>query len=794
MDRDKSVTRRKWLPRKKMLAFIALAVIAAIGITAFPLQIHQDSPDDAAFHMISTGVGSYYITIGNLVNAQDADYTCDGVDDHVQFQQALDALPDIGGQLFALAGQYNWGNNETVTRAIDSVSIIGIGASVAFSGDDSTPIFTAGGDRWLFSNFQTDAGGLEMGSTSNWMWLNIFIDGTLYSLEAPDDPVGGMEIHDNEYHDPDFATEAAMSALNSTVTTLQSDVTTLQSDVTTLQSDVTTLEGTVAGHTSDISTLQSDVTTLETDVTTLQSDVTTLQSDVTTLQSTVSGHTSDISTLQSDVITLQSDVTTLQSDVTTLQSTVSGHTSDISTLQSDVTTLQSDVTTLQSDVTTLETDVSDLQTRMTAAESDIDDLELVSHTQGTDTTMGTLTADIDYAGYMAVTMSCDQGTTMPGSPSQGQWYLHKPTGRTILYQYDGSAWASLQSFGTMTLYVDATDGTDDLDHGTGVDSNAFDTIQYAFDCIPPNYGGAVEIHINGEAYTETLTLGGKQPTGDYAITLVGSLTEDESETTVNSAGQNNGNVGYVTVSPDPSWTNDEFQHELLRFEDDTTTTALQGDEHIIDTNDSDTIDIACTFDAVPVNGDTFTVLDFATSITGDITVTGGQTHIKLDFLKIIGRVMIYAGSEVEIDRCYITDTGNTIKCEEQSIVDIDNCFLHNTGVAGSTVWFANNGAGDINNSKILGSSDSENFHYGLLVEASSSCYLNQSILEYHHSNIVIKTGSVVRHWGGSANDSKIRSYTYGVNCEGAAGMSGSSHLDYDGSGTNTLTATYGYLL
>ncbi len=73
---------------------------------------------------------------------------------------------------------------------------------------------------------------------------------------------------------------------------------------------------------------------------------------------------------------------------------------------------------------------------------------------------------------------------MPTSPVTGQWFLHTPTGRKILYQYDGSAWQPIHSLGTVVIYVDKTDGTDDLNHGTGTDSNAFATVQYALNMLP----------------------------------------------------------------------------------------------------------------------------------------------------------------------------------------------------------------------------------------------------------------------------------------------------------------------
>jgi hypothetical protein len=58
-------------------------------------------------------------------------------------------------------------------------------------------------------------------------------------------------------------------------------------------------------------------------------------------------------------------------------------------------------------------------------------------------------------------------TTFPVAPTTGQMFLHAPTGRKILYQYDGSNWQPIQSYGTTTIYVSTT-GTDDKDHhGTG---------------------------------------------------------------------------------------------------------------------------------------------------------------------------------------------------------------------------------------------------------------------------------------------------------------------------------------
>ncbi len=130
------------------------------------------------------GQYSYAITIGSSAQAAGtADYTCDGVDDDIQFQTALDAFPVGGGRLVVFAGTYNF--SATVTRAISNVTIVGIGAGSYFTYDEGNPIFTAGGNNWVFSNIRTDAGGLKMGATTGWMWTNVTINTTHYAYRSP---------------------------------------------------------------------------------------------------------------------------------------------------------------------------------------------------------------------------------------------------------------------------------------------------------------------------------------------------------------------------------------------------------------------------------------------------------------------------------------------------------------------------------------------------------------------------------------------------------------------------------
>jgi len=139
--------------------------------------------------------------------------------------------------------------------------------------------------------------------------------------------------------------------------------------------------------------------------------------------------------------------------------------------------------------------------------------------------------NFDFNTLEALSMCCENGATFPTTPADGMWFRHQPTGRDILYQYDGgsAAWLPIIGLDSMTVYVDKTDGTDNLDHGTGVDANAFATIQYAIDVIPPERYGTVSIYINNENYNEDVELVGKNATNGHTINIYGTLASQETE-------------------------------------------------------------------------------------------------------------------------------------------------------------------------------------------------------------------------------------------------------------------------
>lgn len=119
--------------------------------------------------------------IGNKVAAAGiADFTCDGFNDNVQVQDALDLLPSaVGGKIQMLAGNYVFAAN--VSRAINNVTIEGLGRSTYIAWDGASALFDLGAtDYWHFKNLRLDAGGINFGTATNYILENVWIGTRFY--------------------------------------------------------------------------------------------------------------------------------------------------------------------------------------------------------------------------------------------------------------------------------------------------------------------------------------------------------------------------------------------------------------------------------------------------------------------------------------------------------------------------------------------------------------------------------------------------------------------------------------
>ena len=200
----------------------------------------------------------------------------------------------------------------------------------------------------------------------------------------------------------------------------------------------------------------------------------------------------------------------------------------------------------------------------TTADPTVDDditLGYVRFSRWFNTTTGrlwTLLDNTDGAAVWQSGMDYVLAETLPANPFEGQVVIHIPTGRAVKMVYYGAQWNPEMSYGSMDIYVHST-GTDDLDEGTATGTDAFKTWQFAWDIIPKDYGGNVTLHASEETFIETLTGRNKKPTGNYTITILGTLpTADDSGTSTSGSVYSMGAAGdgaiYATlVDTSKSW-------------------------------------------------------------------------------------------------------------------------------------------------------------------------------------------------------------------------------------------------
>jgi parallel beta-helix repeat protein len=97
-----------------------------------------------------TRTATVVVAAYNSLHPEKADYQCDGVDDHVEIQAALDSLPSTGGQVILLDGTFNI--QSTIGRNISNITIRGQGKST---------ILTTSTDNLIFFSF-TGTNGSEL--------------------------------------------------------------------------------------------------------------------------------------------------------------------------------------------------------------------------------------------------------------------------------------------------------------------------------------------------------------------------------------------------------------------------------------------------------------------------------------------------------------------------------------------------------------------------------------------------------------------------------------------------------
>lgn len=275
-------------------------------------------------------------------------------------------------------------------------------------------------------------------------------------------------------------------------------------------------------------------------------------------------------------------------------------------------------------------------------------------------------AAFDWNGQQLQNMVFHTGATVPASPVDGQPFFHAPTGRNVLLVYDAgtASWINVQSFGTMTMYVDTANGTDAIDKGTGATTDAFATIQYAIDRIPGLVGGDVVIYVAAGSYAEGVTVRGKNFTGNYSIKIYGTLTAhatNAQESSVQGATTTRGSI--TDTGQFTGHTND-----LLY--------SSNNDEYfIIETATDDTGTIAGYWAAAPSGN--YTIYQWGTTVTAIAVANGQQNTYVYDmaFSNTSYALIAYPGSSAYFYRCkFYSSAGHAVMT--QSITDFHECYFH----------------------------------------------------------------------------------------------------------------------
>jgi len=222
---------------------------------------------------------------------------------------------------------------------------------------------------------------------------------------------------------------------------------------------------------------------------------------------------------------------------------------------------------------------------------------------------------------LAADLPIPSGATLPSSPLANQFFMHTPTGRRVLMVYTNSAWYPVESYGSMTIYVNGASGTDSADKGTGTGSDAFATVQYAIDSIPALVGGNVVINIAAGTYAETVNIYGKTYTGAYSITINGTLTSVESFSSATVAAGSGATQGTVTKTG--QFTADSHANLLVYFATDNTF-------RVIDSHTNDALTLVGT--APSSTTQTCEIFTWGTSIT-QVNVLNGQSGITINYVK-----------------------------------------------------------------------------------------------------------------------------------------------------------------
>lgn len=397
-----------------------------------------------------------------------------------------------------------------------------------------------------------------------------------------------------------------------------------------------------------------------------------------------------------------------------------------------------------------------------------------------------LVTDLDFNKFKAKAMVCDNGAILPSVPVAGQWFYHTPTGRSILMQYNGSEWISIISLGTMTIYVDKTDGTDDMVHGGAVNAGAFKTVQYAVNRIPGLVGGNVIININEESYLETVTFQGKFYTSDYTITLQGTLSAHATNVQESSVKGVTSTYGSITDTGEFSGHADVLLYSSNNAE-----------YKVIDVVTADKGTIVGYWTNIPTGN--YTIYNWGTTIT-QLVIKSGQIGIVCKDIKISNTgtcVYAYDYSYLTLYRCWVLSTvGNGVVINGLGNVWLWQCYISVSAASTAGVYAIRGGICIAIDVKIVATYIYANC---VMVDGESQFIMGAPcVIDGTTGGGRAQTGFSVRinsYIEMNLLYSKIRNCDIGVYAVTGGQVQNAANIQYSGNGVNetAVAASYGYI-
>lgn len=175
--------------RRKLLAGIGIAAAAAFGgafINHVPKLVEN------VVNKITGKKNLWRIGFEGVVYAIAPDLVVDGTDDHIQLQQAVDALPAGGGKIIIYGGTYDVAVK--LSRAINNIVFEGSGKATYLTNNGADNLIDAGAQTgWIVKDLRTDAGGLggTWGTAATNLRKNVWVDTTYYNDSPTHLPLAG---------------------------------------------------------------------------------------------------------------------------------------------------------------------------------------------------------------------------------------------------------------------------------------------------------------------------------------------------------------------------------------------------------------------------------------------------------------------------------------------------------------------------------------------------------------------------------------------------------------------------